>query len=74
MNLTLHYLEPGKRYPLRQARRKVASEAEAWGWMEANQDKAFYPAQVTRGWGVILSARYPLPAYRYPSLPAKATP
>jgi hypothetical protein len=55
MNLTLHYLAPGKRQPVIRAKRKVSSIKEALEFMKANPDTAFFPASVTRGWGVTVA-------------------
>lgn len=47
MNYILEYREPGKRpNTTRNARRKVASLAEAKEWINANKDRAFLPASV----------------------------
>jgi hypothetical protein len=59
MRVTLHYHEPGKRPgTTRKARRKVASVREGWEWMKANTDKAFFPAEVRKGWGNELLAAF----------------
>lgn len=61
--LVLKFREPGKRPNTeRWAKRPVASVSEAVEWMNANKDKAFFPASVeTNAWRPeIVAALVPL--------------